>query len=148
MKTAIALLAFALTGLAVSASEAAPRHAPADREAAHFAPCGGGLRVTCVVDGDTLWYRGTKIRLADINAPELSSPHCRAEARLGARAAGRLADLLNAGGFSLQPIARAQDAYGRRLLVVTRGGESLGAMLTAEGLAEPWQGHRRDWCRA
>lgn len=148
MKTAIATLASVLAGLVVSVSQAAPGRVPTDREVAHFASCRGAVRVTCVVDGDTLWYRGIKIRLADINAPELSSPHCRAEARLGARAAGRLADLLNAGGFTLQAIARSEDAYGRRLLVVTRGGESLGAMLTAEGLAEPWRGRRRDWCRA
>jgi endonuclease YncB( thermonuclease family) len=29
-----------------------------------------------VVDGDTFWYQGTKIRIADINAPEVSHPGC------------------------------------------------------------------------
>ena len=28
-------------------------------------------RHTCVVDGDTLWYEGTKIRLIGIDAPEV-----------------------------------------------------------------------------
>lgn len=148
MKAAIATLALVLVGTAPSTSPAAPAGASGDREAAHFAPCRGALRVTCVVDGDTLWYRGAKIRLADINAPELSAPRCHAEARLGAHAARRLADLLNAGGFTLRPADRVEDAYGRRLLVATRDGESLGAMLTAEGLAEPWRGHRRAWCRS
>ena len=54
-------------------------------------------RVTCVVDGDTFWYAGTKIRLADINTPEVSRPACPAEARLGRRASERLQQMLNAG---------------------------------------------------
>lgn len=44
-----------------------------DVEAARFSRCGGfGGRDNCVVDGDTLWYRGQKIRIADINTPETS----------------------------------------------------------------------------
>ena len=119
---------------------------PSDREAARFARCSGPVRVSCVVDGDTFWYRGAKIRIADINAPEVSAPHCAAEARLGARATRRLADLLNAGAFTLRPADRARDNYGRKLFTVTRGGASLGATLEAEGLAEPWRGYRGDWC--
>jgi micrococcal nuclease len=127
-----------------SAAAFTPRR---DREAAFFARCAGPVRVTCIVDGDTFWYRGTKIRIADINAPEIGSPRCRAEARLGERAALRLTALLNAGPFTLAPADRTEDAYGRRLVTVTRGGASLGARLTAEGLADPWRGYRRDWCR-
>jgi endonuclease YncB( thermonuclease family) len=104
------------------------------------------VRVSCVVDGDTFWYRGAKIRIADINAPEVSTPHCAAEARLGARATTRLAELLNAGAFTLEPTDRAHDSYGRKLFTVTRAGASLGASLEAEGLAEHWRGYRGDWC--
>ena len=117
-----------------------------DTEAARFARCAGPVRVDCVVDGDTFWYRGAKIRIADINAPEVSEPHCAAEARLGARATTRLAELLNAGAFTLAPADRARDVYGRKLFTVTRAGASLGARLEAEGLAEHWRGYRRDWC--
>ena len=102
--------------------------------------------MTCVVDGDTFWYRGEKIRIADINTPEIGSPACAAEARLGAAATRRLGQLLNAGRFSLEPVERAKDRYGRSLRVVTRGGRSLGRALEAEGLAEPWRGRRGDWC--
>jgi len=123
----------------------APAHA-ADREAASFARCASGPRVTCVVDGDTFWYRGTKIRLADINAPEVSTPSCPSEAVLGARATRRFTELLNAGAFTLVTDKRASDRYGRALRVVTRNGSSLGATLEAEGLAEHWQGRRGDWC--
>jgi endonuclease YncB( thermonuclease family) len=120
-------------------------HGP-DRERAMFARCSGPVRVSCVVDGDTFWYRGAKIRVADINTPEVSEPGCAAEAELGERATRRFIALLNAGPFTLEPVERATDRYGRKLFVVTRGGESLGATLEAEGLAEHWHGHRRDWC--
>lgn len=119
-----------------------------DREAARFAQCEGADRVTCVVDGDTFWYRGLKIRIADINAPELGHPSCAYEARLAEAATRRLTDLLNAGPFTLAVDGRETDRYGRALRVVTRGGRSLGEVLEREGLAEHWHGRRGDWCRA
>ena len=119
----------------------------ADREAARFALCGAGKRVDCVVDGDTFWYRAEKIRLADINTPETSQPACPREAALGRAATGRLLALLNTGPFTLAPAgSRDRDRYGRLLRTVTRGGESLGAALVREGLAETWLGRRGSWC--
>ncbi len=117
-----------------------------DSELAQFAACGSGARITCVVDGDTIWYRGDKIRLADINTPETSQPSCPAEAELGARATRRLTDLLNQGSFSLEASGRGMDRYGRLLRTITRHGQSLGAVLVSEGLAEQWQGRRGNWC--
>lgn len=143
-KLLIAILA-ALTAVH-DGSQSATLLPSSDREAASFARCAGPVRVTCVVDGDTFWYRGAKIRVADINAPEVSEPRCAAEARLGARATTRLTALLNAGPFTLEPADRARDVYGRKLFTVTRGGASLGARLEAEGLAEHWRGYRRSWC--
>ncbi|MEO0030823.1 MAG: hypothetical protein RIS94_581 [Pseudomonadota bacterium] len=119
-----------------------------DREMATFAACGSGTRVTCVVDGDTFWYRGTKIRIADINAPEVSHPMCEDEARRGAAATRRLTQLLNAGPFSLETEGHETDRYGRALRVVMRGGRSLGEVLEHEGLAEHWHGRRGNWCAA
>lgn len=123
-----------------------PSAPSADRHAARFASCANASHDACVIDGDTFWYRGEKIRIADINTPETGEPRCAEEAELGARATARLTELLNAGAFSLEPVDREADKYGRTLRVVTRAGESLGATLDDEGLAEPWQGHRRDWC--
>lgn len=136
------------------AGDPAPLRAAAptasDRESASFARCSGPVRRSCVVDGDTFWYRGTKIRIADINTPETGEPACLAEARRGAAATRRMTQLLNAGPFSLESPrangARDTDRYGRALRVVTRGGDSLGATLVAEGLAEQWQGRRGSWC--
>lgn len=123
----------------------------AEREAAEqfdvsLARCSGPIRTTCVVDGDTFWLEGTKIRIADINTPEVGEPKCPSEAELGERATERLIVLLNDGGFSLRPIDRDEDRYGRKLRIVTRGGTSLGDILVDEGLAERWTGSRRNWC--
>ncbi len=123
-----------------------PRSGPADREAASFGPCDGAAGGTCVVDGDTFWYRGEKIRIADINTPEVSTPQCAFEAELGAQATDRLTELLNQGAFTLEAVDRDRDRYGRLLRIVTRDGDSLGATLVAEGMAEQWQGYRRNWC--
>ena len=114
--------------------------------AASFALCAGTPRTTCVVDGDTFWLHGEKVRIADINAPETHSAGCPAEAARGAQATRRLITLLNAGPFLLQAGTRDRDRYGRALRTVTRSGHSLGAQLVAEGLAEPWRGRRSDWC--
>ena len=62
---------------------AAPLLIGADSVDPLFKPCHGGMRVTCVVDGDTLWLAGDKIRLADINTPEVTRPGCPAERALG-----------------------------------------------------------------
>ena len=123
-----------------------PGASASDGESADFALCGSGARVNCVVDGDTFWYAGEKIRVADINTPEVSEPQCDREAALGAAATDRLHALLNQGAFTLQTTGRDQDQYGRLLRVVTRAGESLGGVLVREGLAEEWRGYRGSWC--
>lgn len=114
--------------------------------AALFTLCADGPRTTCVVDGDTFWLNGEKVRIADINAPETHQAQCPSEQRRGDAATRRLIALLNAGPFELAPYERPYDRYGRRLAVVTRQGRSLGAQLVAEGLAETWKGRRSGWC--
>ena len=105
-----------------------------------------GARGTCVVDGDTIWLAGENIRIADINTPEVSSPQCAAEARLGKRATLRLQRLLNAGPFQVRRGVRDEDVYGRKLRTLHRDGQSLGAVLVAEGLAHEWRGFKESWC--
>jgi micrococcal nuclease len=114
--------------------------------AATFALCADAPRTTCVVDGDTFWLNGEKVRIADINAPETHEAGCPAERALGDRATRRLIALLNAGPFTLEIEGRATDRYGRALRVARRGGRSIGQQLVSEGLAEPWRGKRSDWC--
>jgi len=111
-----------------------------------FTICHTGGGVNCVVDGDTAWIRGIKVRIADIDAPETHPPRCDEEARLGARATERLADLMNTGPFEVVVNGRAEDRYGRQLRVLMRDGRSLGGQLVDEGLARRWEGSRRPWC--
>jgi micrococcal nuclease len=122
--------------------------AAGEQPATRFGLCAGAgaLGGNCVVDGDTFWFEGEKIRVADINTPETGEPGCVREAELGAAATTRFQALLNEGGFALETVDRDRDQYGRLLRVVTRDGESLGATLVAEGLAEEWRGRRGSWC--
>ena len=113
---------------------------------ARFSHC-GMIRRTCVVDGDTFWLEGLKVRIADIDTPEVSQPQCPAEKALGDRATNRLIELLNAGPFELRPGgSRDTDQYGRKLRVLVRENRSIGKQLVEEGLARTWTGRREPWC--
>lgn len=109
-----------------------------------FCHVGGGQN--CVVDGDTFWVEGVKVRIMDIDAPETHPPRCAYEADLGDRATNRLRELLNNGPFELESGGGDEDRYGRKLRIVTRNGESLGGILVKEGLAREWTGSRQPWC--
>lgn len=117
-----------------------------DTESASFSLCHSGGGTNCVVDGDTIWYQGDKIRIADIDAPETHPPGCAREAELGTAATNKLQSLLNVGAFSIERIDRDTDRYGRQLRILTRGGESIGGMLVDDGLARWYEGGRRPWC--
>jgi endonuclease YncB( thermonuclease family) len=115
---------------------------------ARFTICGHAKRIDCMVDGDTFWMAGTKIRIADIDTPETHPPRCAREARLGQAATVKMQALLNAAPFTLVPIKRDVDRYGRKLRLVERDGESLGAVLVRHGLARHYGGGKRSpWCR-
>ncbi len=112
-----------------------------------FEKCTGGHRIACVIDGDTLWINGTKVRVADIDAPEISEPKCASELALGNRATERLIELVNQGPFQMRAWpGRNTDHYGRALRVLVRNGRSLGDILVSEGLARTWTGRREPWC--
>ena len=100
-----------------------------------------------VIDGDTFDIGATRIRIADIDTPEIHG-RCADESARAARATARLRALLGAGPFELQPAGdgRDEDVYGRKVRIVTRYGRSLGGQLVAEGLARSWTGRRLPWC--
>lgn len=99
-----------------------------------------------IIDGDTFDYGGSRIRIADIDTPEVDG-RCAYEEQLAGKATERMAELLHAGPFELEPIpGRDEDRYGRKLRIVTRDGRSLGDQLVAEGLARTWTGRREPWC--
>jgi endonuclease YncB( thermonuclease family) len=107
--------------------------------------CGASPRVTCVVDGDTVWVAGTKYRFEEIDTPEKGSlAECPQEALQAAEATERLAEILSEHGFTIEP--SGEDRYGRTLARFMIGEKSAGEMLVEEGLARPWRGRTEDWC--
>lgn len=116
------------------------------RENGNFDFCHTGGGFNCVVDGDTFYYRGNKIRIADIDTPETHDYGCESELEMGNAARVRLQELLNNGAFSLSAIDRDTDRYGRLLRIVERDGQSLGGVLVDEGLARWYEGGRQPWC--
>jgi micrococcal nuclease len=119
--------------------------APVDSAGGRTIPASGDY--VRVIDGDTFDYAGTRIRIADIDTPEVRG-RCPYETALAARATARTRELLAAGDFELHPLpsGRDEDRYGRKLRIVTRNGRSLGDTLVAEGLARTWTGRRESWC--
>ena len=124
-----------------------PLAAPAELVSTQFSACGSGRAPACVVDGDTFKLGDRKIRIIGIDAPELLAPQCPGEEVLARRAAERLRDLLNRGEFEM--IAhrlQREDRHGRDLMVIRRGGQSIGSTLIDEGLAHRYIGSKRGWC--
>ena len=66
----------------------------------YFGICSTGGGIDCVVDGDTAWIGGTKVRIADIDTPEAHRPRCAEEDGAGG-ARDRRPALLAAGAFTL-----------------------------------------------
>ena len=65
-------------------------------QAVSFNRCGFFKR-NCVIDGDTLYVGSEKVRVADIDTPEVSEPKCASEKALGEQATERFIELINAG---------------------------------------------------
>ncbi len=128
------------------ATQAAASSPGAQAIHASFGYCHTGGGTNCVVDGDTIWLGGEKIRVADIDAPETHPARCAEEQALGDRATRRLQQLLNTGAVSLVAIDRDRDKYGRKLRIVLVDGRSVGDRLVDEGLARWYAGGRRPWC--
>jgi hypothetical protein len=113
---------------------------------ASFSYCKWGGGTNCVVDGDTFYLNGTKVRIAGIDAPETHDYRCPSELELGERASRQLQALLNSGSVTMTGIDRDRDKYGRLLRNVSVNGRDVGDALIASGVARPYAGGRRHWC--
>ncbi|MBS9720142.1 thermonuclease family protein [Tianweitania sp. BSSL-BM11] len=109
------------------------------------------MPIPSITDGDTIRIGRERIRIANIDAPELRKPQCDAERRLAAVAKARLAKLLASGKITLHrgdpQDGRLKDRHGRTLATITVDGRDVGDILVEEGLARPWSGRREPWCR-
>ncbi len=100
------------------------------------------------IDGDTYVCRGERIRVENIDSPEL---HARCEGELdAARAAKLFAQAALDGALQIEIKVyekRPRDRYGRTLARVLVDGDDLGEIMIAAKLARPYHGERRhSWC--
>ena len=122
MKTGLILTALVAMLVAAGSTTAAPQ---------------ATVAVERVVDGDTIALSsGRRVRLVQIDAPELGSGECYSRA-----ASRELASLLPVGTrvrIVGDPRLDAVDRYGRRLAYVFKGRELINLTLVARGAATPW----------
>jgi micrococcal nuclease len=107
---------------------------------------GGALAASLhISDGDTFTLDGERIRIENIDAPELFSPKCESERRPGDRRQARAGKLLAAGPIVLVRAARL-DRHGRTIAKVRVNGKDVGEALIAAQVARAWRGKREPWC--
>ena len=109
-----------------------------------FPICDSPERFTCIVDGDTIWLKGEKIRLEGIDAPERVNPDCYKEGKLAKRATLALQAILKDTEFRIT--RNGLDRYGRTLGTLWMGKVSASEMLIRLELAQPWRGSKANWC--
>jgi endonuclease YncB( thermonuclease family) len=130
-------LALALVALAIGRLEPS---APSTPEP----PRGEAVAAVRVIDGDTIDVAGERVRLVNIDAPEMPpKSQCAYEADKALRATAELKALV-ADGVVLQ--RTGTDRYGRTLAYVRVDGADAGQALIAADLVRPWEGRRRSWC--
>jgi micrococcal nuclease len=115
--------------------------------------------VISVVDGDTvrvkvkIWlglYQEVKVRIAEIDAPEISSKaKCTKEKELGLKAKEFLESVIpQQSTINLTRIS--EDEFGGRVdaTIQTNDGKDVGELLLREGLASPYnkRGKKKNWC--
>lgn len=102
-------------------------------------------RVTCVVDGDTIWWNGIEGRFKKIDTPEIKG-RCARERRLAQIATEALVDLLNEGVTNID--VDGEDRYGRKIIEVTTHRGDVGPNLIKGGYAMPYGDRdKQKWCR-
>jgi endonuclease YncB( thermonuclease family) len=97
----------------------------------------GRVVVISIADGDTLTVTGgTRVRLVQIDTPELASGEC--YARAARRALERLAPVGSAISLEADPALDQVDRYGRVLRYVRRGTVNVNIALVRAGAAAPY----------
>jgi len=110
-----------------------------------LAICAPGPRDNCVIDGDTFWLAGERIRIVNVDTAEINGK-CPDERRRALAARDRLQSLLSEGEITLVQEGRDEDRYGRKLRRVFVSGRDVGSILVQEKHARVWDGKRRSWC--
>lgn len=119
----------------------------AEAQSQEFKYCSNSKRVTCVVDGDTIWLNGEKLRLKDFDTPEPRTNVCGGnfEKELAKKASARLMELLNSNSWTMEKFGK--DRYGRTLTTIRIDGVDVGDILIKEKLARAWPDGHEFWCK-
>ena len=118
-----------------------------------------GVQLLECYDGDTCTYdvprsdpilglfvhKQIKVRVINIDTPEMQRVACPAEKDLAIRARDRMVQLQE-DALRVDLYATGNDTYSRVLAFIVVDGLDAGEILIAEGLARPWAGRRESWC--
>lgn len=101
-----------------------------------------------VIDGDTISYGAERVRIENVDAPEMPGrAKCAVEARKALEAKAALERLVRSGTVTLvRNVKRPKDRYGRTLAVVLVDGKDVAPVLIAQGLVREWRGKSSSWC--
>lgn len=102
-------------------------------------------------DGDTCYVTvdeiKTKIRLLELDTPEISKPKCDAELELGLKARDFVNDLIKNAKTIEFKTDYELDYFGRVLSYLIIDGEDVSALLIKNSLGVVYKkGHKMDWC--
>ena len=102
-------------------------------------------------DGDTCYVtidgKNQKIRLLELDTPEISKPKCDAELELGLKARDFVNDLIKNAKTIEFKTDYELDYFGRILSYLIIDGKDVSALLVKNGLGVVYKkGHKMDWC--
>lgn len=111
--------------------------------------CSGSVRVNCLVDGDTIWIDGKKLRMIGYDTPEPTTHICggKAEVALANKATARTLELLNTKSWTVQYSGDIDNTGSRELITIFVEGRDLGEILIKEKLARRWPDGHEFWCK-
>ena len=102
-------------------------------------------------DGDTCYVmidgNKAKIRLLELDTPEISKPKCEAELELGLEARDYLNNLIANASLVEIKTEYEKDYFGRTLAHLIIDGEDASAKIRSNNLGAIYErGNKRDWC--
>ena len=102
-----------------------------------------------VIDGDTIDVRGERIRVVNLDAPDVGShAKCSLEEQRGQAAKTYAIAIVREADEVGLADREGLDRYGRSLARVTLDGEDFAAMMIAAGNGRPWRDRSSNWCVA